>query len=88
MYISLNTTEPVTLEKTTCNLFMHGGLRDCGVLSDPANGQVEISATTEGSVATYSCDPGFALDSSVSSRTCQTTGRWSGELPTCERKTI
>ena len=57
---------------------------DCGNLTDPANGQVALTAgTTFGENATYSCDTGYNLvgDSTLS---CQATGEWSGSAPTCQ----
>ena len=38
-----------------------------------------------GSVATYSCDTGFEISSSPT-RTCGSTGAWSGVAPTCDRE--
>ena len=57
---------------------------DCGSLTDPANGQVDLTAgTTFGQTATYSCNTGYNLVGD-STRTCQATGEWSGSAPTCE----
>ena len=57
---------------------------DCGSLTDPANGQVDLtSGTTFGQTATYSCNTGYNLVGD-STRTCQATGVWSGSAPTCE----
>ena len=56
---------------------------DCGNLTDPANGQVALTAgKTFGENATYSCDTGYNLVGD-STRTCQATGEWSGSAPTC-----
>ena len=55
---------------------------DCGGLSVPSNGQISITATTFGSVATYSCDRGYTLDGNTS-RICQSNGQWSGPQPSC-----
>ena len=58
---------------------------DCGSVTDPANGQVDLtSGTTFGQTATYSCNTGYNLVGS-STRTCQATGVWSGSAPTCQR---
>ena len=57
---------------------------DCGNLTDPANGQVTLTAgTTFGLTATYRCNTGYTLVGD-STRTCQVTGNWSGSAPTCE----
>ena len=57
---------------------------DCDSLTDPANGQVDLtSGTTFGQTATYSCNTGYNLVGD-STRTCQTVGNWSGSRPTCE----
>ncbi|MGB8294230.1 MAG: hypothetical protein WCG85_02260 [Polyangia bacterium] len=54
----------------------------CGSPANPGNGSVSVPAYTHGSTATYSCTPGFALSGSAT-RTCQTDGTWSGDVPTC-----
>ena len=57
---------------------------DCGNLTDPANGQVDLtSGTTFGQTATYSCNTGYNLVGD-STHTCQATGNWSGSAPTCQ----
>ena len=55
----------------------------CPVLAAPANGQVDATVRDFGSVATYSCNDGFALNGEAT-RTCG-DGEWTGEAPTCER---
>ena len=55
---------------------------DCGTLGNPANGMVSVSTTTYNSVATYSCNPGYALTGD-DMRTCLDTKSWSGSEPTC-----
>lgn len=57
----------------------------CSGLSAPANGQVLLSGTTFGSVATYTCNNGYSLVGS-STRSCQSNGQWSGDAPSCSRK--
>ena len=58
---------------------------NCGTLSNPANGQVShTGGTTLGQTATYSCNTGYSLVGD-STRTCQSTGVWSGSVPTCPR---
>ena len=57
---------------------------DCGSLSNLTNGQVSHTAgTTFGQTANYTCDAGYSLVGGTT-RTCQTTGTWSGSAPTCQ----
>ena len=57
---------------------------DCGNLTNPSNGQVDHTAgTTFGENATYSCNTGYNLVGD-NIRTCQVTGNWSGNAPTCQ----
>ena len=57
---------------------------DCGNLTDPDNGQVDLTAgTTFGQNATYSCNTGYNLVGD-STRTCQAEEDWSGSAPTCQ----
>ena len=58
---------------------------DCGDLTDPASKCMVRFQTTFGSVATYSCYPGFTVIGN-SVRTCQANGAWSGKAPVCESK--
>ncbi len=68
-------------------------------MTEPDNGIVTYSNQLDnemyifGTVATYTCSPGYGL-SSTQSRTCTTstvngrgiTGRFSGNEPTCDRE--
>ena len=56
----------------------------CDRLSDIRNGRVDLTGTSVGSTATYSCNQGFALIGGAT-RTCQSNGEWSGEEPFCGR---
>ena len=59
---------------------------DCGSLPDIPNGNVSYSSgTTFGSVAMYSCEPGYMLMGSLN-HTCQADGDWSDYVPFCESK--
>ena len=58
---------------------------DCSSLKDPNNGQVEFANTTFESTANYTCDLGYSLNGN-STRTCEASGEWSGDPPSCERK--
>jgi len=55
---------------------------DCGSLTPPPNGKVNVTTTTYNSSATYSCDSGYNL-SDTTPRTCQANKHWSGNAPTC-----
>jgi hypothetical protein len=58
------------------------------MLSNPANGNADISSgTSYGNKATYTCDAGFELNG-VLQRTCQADGTWSSFAPTCDRPGI
>ena len=63
---------------------------DCGPLENPENGTVTIDSgvdavivTGHHAVATYTCDLGYRLDSGSSTRTCGTSGTWSGTMAVC-----
>ena len=58
------------------------------VCSTPFNGQVDcgsglVKTAVEGDNCTFSCDPGYMLQGSVTSGSCENTGSWSGGLPSC-----
>ena len=57
-------------------------LADCGPLSSPTHGSVSAPTTTFGSVATYSCDIGYAI-TGVATRSCQASATWSDAAPSC-----
>ena len=54
----------------------------------PLNGRVNcvsglVDMGVEGGNCTFSCDPGYMLQGSVTSGICENTGSWSGGLPSC-----
>ncbi len=64
----------------------------CPVLTAPGNGSVTVSSgfnpLSVGSVATYSCDPGYAL-LGTTTRNCadpdsDSVGTWTGAMPECQ----
>ena len=58
---------------------------NCGPLSDPLNGQVDVSSTSVGSLATYQCNIGYILVG-VTQRICRPNGQWSNSEPICASK--
>ena len=58
--------------------------RDCGSLSAPFYGTFSGSSTLYQSTIRFSCNLGYSLSGS-SSRTCLSSGFWSGYQPTCSR---
>jgi len=55
---------------------------DCGKPLGTAYVSVSAPITTYGSTATYSCAPGYSLNSPATV-TCQANGVWSGTVPLC-----
>ena len=55
---------------------------NCSDPGAPTNGQRSLSSTTNNSVVTYTCDAGYTLQG-ANSRTCQSSGQWSGSVPLC-----
>ncbi len=55
---------------------------DCGVLSNPVNGSVEIPLTTFNAIITYTCNDGYTLKGDTT-RTCESDEQWSGSAPVC-----
>lgn len=60
----------------------------CEVLLDPTDGDVSVSGRTLDSVATYTCNSGYALSTGGSSfmRVCTEVASWSDSPPTCDSK--
>ena len=67
---------------TTCYLSVFVALM-CPPLDAPGNGTVVWTGLTPGSIATYSCNDGYALIG-VKTRECQSDESWSDVPPTCE----
>ena len=56
----------------------------CTELSNPNNGEVNLTGLTNGSTATYTCARGYYLTGDET-RTCLSTEVWSGQEPSCLR---
>ncbi|KAM6340319.1 sushi domain-containing protein 2 [Alca torda] len=54
----------------------------CGWLGHPTNGTKNGTNYLLGSTITFTCDKGYEL-TGAKERTCQVTGTWSGETPSC-----
>jgi len=69
-----------------CVMFLYQLSGSCGTPRSLSNGQRRYSSTTVGSTVTYTCNSGYLRTAGSSSRTCQSSGQWSGSHPTCTRK--
>ena len=58
---------------------------ECEALSDPENGNVQVTSTVYLSTALYTCFEGYVLTGNVVLR-CEANGDWSSDPPTCSRK--
>lgn len=58
---------------------------ECGELSAPANGSVDLTnGTVFGSKVTYACNTGYILEGN-GEQVCQANASWSGTQPTCQQ---
>ncbi|XP_052280448.1 sushi, von Willebrand factor type A, EGF and pentraxin domain-containing protein 1-like [Dreissena polymorpha] len=57
-------------------------IKDCGRLSSPPNGALELNASTYGSLASTSCNVGYDLVG-VPTLSCTSNGQWSNTLAIC-----
>ena len=60
---------------------------ECPLLPSPLNGMVMVVGNTLGSIAIYHCLEGHILTGTMV-RTCELTGLWSGEEPSCLRMCV
>ncbi len=60
---------------------------ECDELESLEKGVVSKLSNSLGSVANYSCEPGFMI-SGPRERVCQLSPAWSSPTPSCERKEI
>lgn len=75
----------VLASKKLSTTFLPLQIANCGGLTGPDNGEVDVSSTIEDGIANYSCDEGFVL-LGVSARVCQANAIWSDEAPICAGK--
>ena len=54
----------------------------CPVLGGLTNGNVDYTARTVGSIASYTCNASFTLVGPAS-RKCRQKGKWKGSKPSC-----
>ena len=57
----------------------------CEILQPPQSGAVDVTGSTPGATARYSCNEGFLLDGQRE-RVCQADGTYSGRAPICRRE--
>ncbi|XP_045205733.2 CUB and sushi domain-containing protein 3-like [Mercenaria mercenaria] len=57
-------------------------IKDCGNLSLPPNGVLDINSTTYGSAALFSCTTGYDLKGDTI-RSCTESGYWDNDYPEC-----
>ena len=60
---------------------------NCGILSNPDNGQIILNGTVFESIATYRCNLGYILVGD-DTRVCQNSETWSGSQPRCNADAI
>ena len=75
-----------TVYQVYCVMFRYQLSGSCGTPSSLSNGLRRYSSTIIGSTVTYTCNTGYLRTAGSSSRTCQSSGLWSGTHPTCEGK--
>ena len=66
-------------------MYINIGIIECGIISPPKYGEVHLTGTTVGSIATYSCFYGYELIG-LPTQKCQDNGYWSGIPPQCVLK--
>ena len=82
MYDGTHTTQKLvgTHPKDVCSA--HANTHNPADLGTLDNGNVTFTNTTFDSVATYSSNPGYALDGDAT-RKCLADGTWSATIPSC-----
>ena len=57
----------------------------CPTLEPPLDGSVRINSPLVNGTALYFCKSGFMRNGSTSRR-CDSTGKWTGSAPVCDRE--
>lgn len=57
----------------------------CTNLYAPTYGSIDVNSTVYGSKVRYYCDHGYQLRG-IEYRTCDYSGKWTGDAPVCMRK--
>ena len=70
-----------------CTCFFYSIGVDCSAPKQLRDGTVSYDGTGYNMVVVYKCDEGYSLTGS-STRVCQSSGKWSGDEPFCDRKNI
>ena len=73
----------LTLPSMTCICLV----TDCGNPGTPSNGSRNGSVFTFGGTVRFQCNRGYRLSGS-SNRTCEASGRWSGNKTDCKGRTV
>lgn len=60
---------------------------ECPTPEKPSNGYVTYTSLTVGSIATYSCSPGYILEG-PNIQFCLPTMKWDGVKPSCKATAI
>lgn len=69
--------------RNDCMSYYHIAV-DCGQLSNPVNGQVQISPDTRlGAIAIYICNFGYQVNG-AQRRYCRSDSKWSQNTPSCK----
>ena len=82
--IYLNSNSPVNINPFNSVITIVILNDDCESLPNPFNGQVTLSGTAAGSIATYTCELGLIGGDLI--RVCQNDGTWSGVEAICQSK--
>ena len=75
----------VVLVLSVLTSFLFSLVIQCGDPGTPLNGNRDLSGRSVSSVVRYTCNVGYSI-SGDQSRTCQSSGFWSGSLPSCSCK--